>query len=185
MAKRILVGLLVALFMCAVAVQAQSPAGPPKPSPEHKRLGVFVGKWNGSGEMKSGPWGPGGKMTWTEACEWFAGGFSVVCHANMKGPMGDGKGLFILGYNADEKEYVYFGIESAMGNPETSKGTVQGNTWSWAGEGKMGGKMVKSRFTIIEQSKDTFTFKGESSVDGGPWSATEEGKSTRAERVLH
>lgn len=179
MVKRILVGLVAAFVACVLATQAQAPAGPPKPGPEHKRLGTFVGKWSGSGETKPGPWGPGGKMSWTESCEWFAGGFSVVCHSDMTGPMGDGKGLFILGYNTDEKEYVYFGINSAMGNPETSKGTVQGNTWSWTGEGTMGGKMVKSRFTIIEQSKDTFTFKGESSVDGGPWSVTEEGKSTR------
>lgn len=181
MAKRILARLLVAFFACAMAVEAQAPAGPPKPSPENKRLGVFVGKWSGSGEMKPGPWGPGGKTSWTETCEWFAGGFSVVCHADSKGPMGDSKGLFILGYNADDKEYVYFGIESAMGTPETSRGTVRGSTWSWAGEAKMGGKMVKSKFTIIEESKNTFTFKGESSVDGGPWSVTEEGRSTRAE----
>lgn len=131
--------------------------------------------------MKPGPWGPGGKTSWTEICEWFAGGFSVVCHADSKGPLGDGKGLFILSYDAEEKEYVYFGIESAMGTPETSKGTVHGNTWSWAGEGNMGGKTVKSRFTIIEQSKHALTFQGESSVDGGPWSVTEQGKSTRVE----
>lgn len=181
MAKRIGAGLLVVLFTCAMALQAQAPGTPPKPGPEHKRLGVFVGKWSGAGEMKPGPWGPGGKMSWTETCAWFAGGFSVVCHADLKGPMGDSKGLFILGYNADDKEYVYFGIESAMGNPETSKGTVQGNTWSWTGEGKMGGKMVKSKFTIVEQSKDAFTFHNESSVDGGPWSVTEEGKYARAQ----
>src|SRR6266849_4581625 len=180
MAKRIFVGLLVTLFMSAVAAQAQAPAGPPKPGAEQKRLGVFIGKWNGSGEMKPGPWGPGGKTTWTETCEWFAGGFSVVCHSDSKGPMGDSKGLFILGYNTEEKKYVYFGIESTMGNPETSKGAVQGNTWNWAGEGKMGGKMVASKFTIIEQSADTHTFKAEGSVDGGPWSVTMEGKSTRA-----
>lgn len=179
MAKRILAGLFVALLMTAVAVQARAPAGPPKPGPEHKRLGVFVGQWSGSGEMKPGPWGPGGKATWTETCEWFAGGFSVVCHSDSKGPMGDSKGLFILGYNAEEKKYVYFGIESSMGNPETSKGTLQGKTWNWVGEGKMGGKMVKSKFTIIEKAKDIHTFKGESSVDSGPWAVTMEGKSTR------
>ena len=45
----------------------------------------------------------------------------------------------------------------------------------------MGGKMVKSKFTIIENSKDDFAFRGESSVDGGDWSVTEEGKYTRAQ----
>jgi len=170
----------VVVLVAGTLALAQAPAGPPKPGPEHKRLGVFVGKWIGSGDMKAGPWGPGGKMTWTETCEWFAGGFSVVCHNDSKGPMGDAKGLFILGYNAEEKKYVYFGIESAMSNPETSKGTLEGKTWSWTGEGKMGGKMVKSKFTITEQSNDLYTYKDETSVDGGPWSVTMEGKSTRA-----
>jgi hypothetical protein len=170
----------VVVLVAGTLALAQAPAGPPKPGPEHKRLGVFAGKWTGSGDMKAGPWGPGGKMTWTETCEWFAGGFSMVCHSDSKGPMGEGKGLFILGYNTEEKKYVYFGIESAMGNPDTSKGTVQGKTWNWTGEGMMNGKMVKSKFTIIEQSNDVHTFKGESSVDGGPWSVTMEGKTTRA-----
>jgi hypothetical protein len=48
-------------------------AQPPKPGPEHKPLGYFVGKWESEGEMKPGLFGPGGKMTSSETCEWFAG----------------------------------------------------------------------------------------------------------------
>ncbi|MFQ5927570.1 MAG: DUF1579 family protein [Terriglobia bacterium] len=179
MTKRVIGVGAVAILLCAVVVWSQAPAGPPQPGPEHKRLGVFVGKWTGSGEMKPGPWGPGGKMTWTETCEWFEGGFSLVCRSEGSGPMGKMKSLAILGYNNNEKHYVYFATNS-MGEVETSKGTVQGKTWNWTSEGKVAGKSLKGKFTINEQSNDAYTFKWETSVDGGPWSVAMEGKSTRA-----
>ena len=178
MSKRVIAVGAVAILLCTLVVWSQAPAGPPKPGPEHKRLGLFAGKWSGSGEVKSGPWGPGGKMTWTETCEWFEGGFSIVCRSEGSDPMGKLKGLSILGYNINEKHYVYLGTNS-RGEVETSKGTLQGKTWNWTSEGKMGGKNVKSNFTINELSNDAYTFKWETSVDGGPWSVAMEGKSTR------
>jgi hypothetical protein len=51
MGKRVWVCLVGVLFVCGMLAQAQAPAGPPKPGPEHKRLGLFAGKWSGSGEM--------------------------------------------------------------------------------------------------------------------------------------
>jgi len=33
---------------------AQAPAGPPRPGPEVKKLGAFVGKWTAVGDVKSG-----------------------------------------------------------------------------------------------------------------------------------
>lgn len=178
MKKRVMVAAALALLLCALAAWPQAPAGPPKPGPEHKRLGLFVGKWTGTGEMKAGPWGPGGKSTWSETCEWFEGGFSVVCHMDGTMPTGKVKSLSILGYNASEKHYLYLGTNSA-GETEAWKGTLQGKTWNWTGEAKMDGKNVKSRFSINEQSNDAYTMKWDTSVDGGPWTTAMEGKSTR------
>jgi len=176
---------LLAVFVAVVLLggvmsMAQAPAGPPKPGPEHKRLEVFVGKWTGSGEVKPGPMGPGGKMTWTETCAWYAGGFAVMCNSIFKGAMGDAKGHSILTYNAEEKTYVYFGVDS-NGAVETSKGGVQGKVWNWAGEGKMGGKLYKMRYSITETSNDAHTFKFEMSSDGGKtWTLVMDGGSNRA-----
>src|SRR6185369_10853252 len=75
--------MLIACIVVSVSAQfaaAQAPPAP-KPGPENERLGFFVGKWTGTGEMKPGPMGPGGKMTTTDDCEWFEGHFSVVCHS--------------------------------------------------------------------------------------------------------
>src|SRR5262245_49191390 len=69
----------------AVSASAQAPQAP-KPGPEHERLGYFVGKWTSEGEMKPSPFGPGGKTTGTDRCEWFEGKFAVICHSDGKGP---------------------------------------------------------------------------------------------------
>jgi len=178
--RKLFAALVVVVLLGGALAMAQAPAGPPKPGPEHKRLGFFVGKWTGAGEMKPGPMGPGGKMTWTETCQWFAGGFAIMCNTDFKGAMGDAKGHSIISYNAEEKTYVYFGIDS-NGMVDTSKGNVQGKVWNWSGEGKMGGKPYKMRYSITEKSNDANTFKFEMSSDGGKtWALVMDGGATRA-----
>ena len=183
MTQRNLLAVFVVLALLgSVAAMAQAPAGPPKPGPEHKRLGYFVGKWTGSGEMQPGPMGPGGKMNWTETCGWYAGSFAIMCDTHMKGPMGASTGHSIMGYDMEEKTYVYFGINND-GMVERSKGTVKDKLWDWTTEAKMGGKVYKMRYSITETSNDTYAFKFETSADGGrTWSVMMEGNSTRAKK---
>jgi hypothetical protein len=160
---------------------AQPPAGPPKPGPEHKKLGYFVGKWKAEGETKPNPFMPGGRFTSHDTCEWFEGGFAVVCRYEGKGPMGPTKGLGILGYNDEEKAYTYYGLDnSPMVMASVPRGTVQAGTWVYDDEAKMGGKMVKSRYTIKETSPTSYTFKWEMQGEDGAWQAVMEGKSTKA-----
>lgn len=101
--KRALAFASMLVLGLAVAAAAQAPAGPPKPGPEHKKLQYFAGKWTMQGELKASPFGPGGKTTATDNCEWFAGGFHLVCKSDGKGPTGEMKGLAVLGYNPHEK----------------------------------------------------------------------------------
>ena len=54
----------LALFSSAVGL-AEEPMAPPQPTAEHKELGMWVGGWSGTGEMKPGPFGPGGPMSST------------------------------------------------------------------------------------------------------------------------
>ena len=109
---RIIAVLMVMALVAGALAMAQAPGKAPTPGPEHKRLAMYAGKWSGSGEMKPGPMGPGGKMTWTETCEWFSGNFALVCHTDGSGAMGSAKGLIVLTYSMEEKHYVYFTINS-------------------------------------------------------------------------
>ena len=174
-----------ALAACLVLTSglsfAQAPGEKPAPGPEHKKLGYFVGKWTTTGEMKPSPFMPGGKMTSNDICEWFEGGFAVVCRYEGKGPTGPTKGLGILGYSTDEKAYTYYGLDnSPMTMASVPRGTVQGGTWIYNDESKMGGKPVKSRYTIKEVSPTSYTFKWETQGEDGAWQTVMEGKSTKA-----
>jgi hypothetical protein len=150
----------------------------PKPGPEAKKLGYFAGSWNLEGDMKPGPMGPGGKMTGSENCSWFDGGFSVVCKSSGKSPMGVMKGLGILSYDAENKSYLYFGIDN-MGMAESAVGHVENDVWTYTNESKMGGKTYKGRYTIGDVKPDSYSFKWELSEDGTTWMTMMEGKDTR------
>lgn len=183
--KHIKLAILVAsvLLTAAVAAQAQEKKmEAPKPGPEVKKLGYFVGTWKSEGELKENPFGmPTGKYDSTDKCDWFQGGFHVVCHSNGKGPSGAIHGLGILAYNPQDKVYTYYGIDN-MGFAEQSKGAVEGNTWTYTSEEKMGDKTIHGRYSMTTASPDSYTYKYETSEDGTNWTLNMEGKSTKAEK---
>lgn len=161
-------------------VLAQAPQQKPTPTPEHERLGYFVGKWNAEGEMKQNPWMPTGKYTSSESCEWFEGHFAVVCRSEGKGPMGMMKGLGFLSYSPEEKSYTYYGIDTTgMTMATVPKGTYQNGTWTYTDESMMGGKMVKSRYIMRETSPTSYTYRMETQGEDGTWKSFMEGKSTK------
>lgn len=169
----------VVLVLTLATLAAAQEKKPPKPTPgpEHQMLASFVGEWKFEGTAQPSPFGPGGKFTGTDRCEWFSGRFAVVCHSSFKGPMGEMKGLGIIGYKTEEKTFTYYGIDS-NGMGELAKGAVTGNTWTWTGDMKMKDKEIKGRYTM-EFSKDSYTFKSEMSEDGAKWTVGEEGKATK------
>jgi len=169
---------VLAVAAAGSLAHAQAPTTP-TPGPEHKAMGYMVGKWTSQGDLKPGPLGPGGKMTATDSCEWFAGGFQVVCRGEGSGPMGQMKSLGVLSYNAGDKTYAYYAIDN-LGTSELSTGTKTGNTWTFTATSHFGGQTFKSRYTIVETSPTSYTFKWESSPDGTKWSTLMEGKATKA-----
>jgi Protein of unknown function (DUF1579) len=167
------------LLTTAAAAQAQEKKmEAPKPAPEVKNLDYFVGSWHSEGEMKPGPWGPGGKFTGDSNCSWMPGGFFVVCNEDGSGPMGKMHGMGVLGFDSTGKAYTYNGFNS-MGENEHATGMRDGKTWTYNTESMMGGKMVKGRYTMVESSPTSYTFKMESSEDGKTWSGLMEGKVTK------
>ncbi len=150
----------------------------PKPGPEVKKLDMFAGSWTLDGDMKATSMGPGGKMTETEKCEWMDGGFFIVCHADFKGSMGSGSGITVMGYSTDDKTYTYREFNS-WGEFTDSKGSVDGDTWTWTNEEKMGAMTMKGRFTMKITSATSYNFSYEMSEDGAKWTNVLEGKATK------
>ncbi len=175
---------IIATALCLVLssglMLAQAP-GPPKPGPEHKKLDYFVGKWTSEADVKPNPFMPAGKMASTDNCQWFEGGFSVVCHFEGKSPMGPTKGVGIMSYNMEEKVYTYYEVNnSPMAMATVPHGTVQGDTWTYNDEARMGGKTVKSRYIIKELSPTSYSFKWEMQGDDGAWKTAMEGSSKKS-----
>src|SRR2546426_10561000 len=93
----------VVTLLAAPVLRAQTPAAAPGPGPEHQKLAYFLGRWRETVDMKPGPMGPGGKMTATSTCEWFSGGFYLVCRPQGRGPTGPQQGGGIPGDSTERK----------------------------------------------------------------------------------
>jgi hypothetical protein len=164
-------------MLLTMAAAAQMPA-PPKPGPEQAKLGYFVGNWDMEGDTKAGPWGPGGKFTGNEKVDWLDGNFFIVIHSGFKGPMGEVKGLAVMGYDPEEKFYTYTEVNS-MGEQVSSKGMLEGDTWNWTSEQKMHGQVMKSRFVIKQVSPTLYTYKFDMAPAGQELATVMEGKATK------
>src|ERR1039458_7491097 len=141
-------GMILAAWIIATAA-AMAQMQPPKPAPELKKLDIFVGSWTLDGTMKPGMMGPGGSMTENEKCEWMEGSFYLVCRSDYKSSMGNGVGLSVMGYSADDKAYTYREFNS-FGEFDDSRGSLDGDTWTWTNEEKnllsAGGEQIVALF---------------------------------------
>jgi hypothetical protein len=168
-------GLFIATLLLGAVASAQMQM--PKPGPEHKKLDYFTGNWTCEGETKPGPIGPGGKISSVDELKWMEGGFYVVMHSQYKaGPMGDGNSIALLGYDSDDKKYTYNEFNS-QGEAVVSKGTVDGDTWTWIGDMKQ--PPGKGRFTEKILSPASYGYKFEMSSDGANWTPILDGKCTK------
>jgi hypothetical protein len=89
--------------------------------------------------------------------------------------MGNGSGIAFLGYDVDEKKYTYNEF-NRMGEAVVSKGTVDGDAWTWIGDMKPAGK---GRFSEKVLSPTSYTYKFEMSSDGINWTPVLDGKCTK------
>lgn len=169
--------LLPGILLLATAAFAQMDI--PKPGPELKKLDYFVGHWNSEGDMKPGPMGPGGKTQIDESTEWMEGGYFIVIHSKFNSAaMGSGSGIAFMGYDSREKAYTYDEFNS-WGEATHSKGTVDGDNWTWTSDMKMGSQTMKTRFSMKIVSPTLYTYKFEVSPDGTNWTLVLDGKDTK------
>ena len=100
-------------------------------------------------------------------------------HADMKLPgFGDGKGLSVMGYNANDKNYTFTPTTTAGAKWKWPKARLTGDTWTWTDENNMGDKVVKGRYTMKIKSPTSYDFKYEMST-GGDYATVMEGKATK------
>jgi hypothetical protein len=167
------------IFALALSTFAAAQPAMPSPGPEHKRLEAFVGMWKMDATMHPSPMGPGGKMTGTETCRMFEGGYHLTCDSSGNGPMGAMKGLAVMSWDRGTKQYRYVAINN-MPDAEQATGTVSGSTWTWTGKTQLApGKSIHSRFTLVETSPTVHQMKWEMSEDGKAWKLVMEGTSTK------
>jgi hypothetical protein len=170
---------MISAAWLALAVTAIAQMEMPKPGPELKKLDTLAGTWALDGDMKPSDMGPGGKTTESEKCEWMDGSFFLVCHTDFKTPMGNGVGISVLGYSDADKNYTYREFNS-WGEFDDSKGTLDGDTWTWTNDEKMGNMTMKGRFTMKVTSPTSYNFSYEMSPDGTKWTTVLDGKATKA-----
>jgi Protein of unknown function (DUF1579) len=135
---------------------SQTPTGPGE---GHRRLQVFVGRWETAGEVRATAEAPAFRFTATDTYEWMAGGFFLLHHVDAA--MGDThlRALEIVRYDAETDTYPMQSYDS-QGGVATHTGVLDGRAWRIVGE--------------------TERFAGEFDGDGrvlrGTWERSEDGE---------
>ena len=167
------------LFVVHAASGPAEAADQPKPGPEVQKLGYYLGSWRGEGETKGGPFGPAGKLSSKTTCEWFAGGFQLVCRGEETGPTGTRAFLNIRAYDEAAKAYIEYGISSFGESEYDTGGSIVGNKRTFLLNSQVDGKPAKFRYTEVQVSSTFYTYQAEVSVDGAPFAMVAEGKVTK------
>jgi ketosteroid isomerase-like protein len=148
-------------------------------SPEIKKLGDIVGRWRMDGTFRPEPKAPAGPVANTIACDWFTGGRQVSCR--MSGTEAGARYEEIYTYFYDPKAKAYRLFSTVNDGSSTVQNLViEPATWIHTGEAQVGGKPAKVRFTLANMSPAGGSWKGETSVAGGPWMTMGEGKYAKA-----
>jgi Protein of unknown function (DUF1579) len=158
------------LVVCTLSVAAVA-QGPVKPGPEHARIGYFAGEWKFEGESE------GLKFTLTQSCEWFEGGFHLVCRGGGTSDLGPVKDHMVFGYDRGAKSYTLHSINS-LGNAISAKGSLRDKVWTWDTELAGAQGPLQARLTLTEQSATAYTIKLEGLM-GTQWMVLEAGRATK------
>jgi len=165
------------LVVVSITLAGQAPA-PQRPSPEHQRLAVFLGKWIFEGQAQASPYGPAGKVTSVDTFEWLPGGFFLEHHWDVKQAGTQIIGMEIIGYEGASKAYTSRFFDN-FGNSGSIRGTLSGNIWTFTADSVVGGKPLKERGTVVVTG-DAITSKWEYSTDGSKWLPNFDVKGARA-----
>jgi len=91
---------------------------------------------------------------------------------------GEGKSVSYMGYDATQNVYTFDEFGS-QGRHESSKGTVNGDTWTWTSSANYNGMEIQQKMTMKVLSPTSYTVKFEISMDGKTWTPFMDGKATK------
>jgi hypothetical protein len=176
--------LLVFVLLCAscvMAAHAQSPTGLPKPGFDVKKLAVMVGRFMNEGVVEAGAMGPNSpamKVNGIDECKWTADGFGLVC--TEIADIGGRKEVEtdVAYYDPISKRYEYHGIRNT-GETNNQTGSVNGDTWTWLGQGSLAGRVFHTRYTMKFVSKNSYEYTEEWGEGDKPMELGMRGKCTR------
>jgi hypothetical protein len=146
-----------------------------------RKLGYYLGTWRGEGETKGGPFGPAGKLSSTTTCEWFTGGFQLVCRGEETGPTGERTFLNIRAYDQTAEAYTEYSISSLGETEYATGGSIVENKRIFVLTSDVEGKPLRVRYTEVQVSPTLFTYQAEASIDNAPWTTIAEGEVTKVE----
>ncbi len=139
----------------------------PRPGIEHKKLGVFLGRWHTTGEVAATESTPAARVDAIDTYEWYPGEFFLVHDADAK--VGDVaiKSLEIIGYDPERHCYLatFFDSTGGFGTEEIR---LDGNTWTWRGSNVMGVKEHRC-IAVVSNDGKTVSARHEKSDDGENW----------------
>jgi hypothetical protein len=139
----------------------------PKPGEAHKKLGAFVGEWNGPETMYPAPWDPiGGKAMAHVVNRWILDGFAVVQeYEQRRGGKVNFRGHGVIWFDATKQEYVMNWWDSMGGVGGQYRGHFDGTMLRLASPMPQGGHSRTSwNFT-----PGAYSFNMEISGDGETW----------------
>jgi uncharacterized protein DUF1579 len=159
----------------AAEMSPQATAGP-----EHKRLEVFVGKWNQEGRAYDSPFGSAADISAVETFEWLTGGLFLV--HRLEGQLGGVPiaCIEIIGYDAASQNYSAHTFYND-GKENVWRLERRDGSWRLSGEWQQdGGRLLVRCTEVFSDSGDVISGKWEYSPDGTDWQTFWETTLTRA-----
>src|SRR5258708_2747451 len=168
--KRFFSTTVLLVFVLVPLAMGQETKQPATQSPVEK-LGAFIGKWEGTGEMVNSPFSKGGKNSGETNCAWSPNHGYLVCDQIVHLPEGTQNDLSLYTYNESDKSYAFFGHSRNDRNVRTPKLTIEGNIWTYFVEFDDGPKHMRIRTVNEFKSASLVTWRSEFSEDGTNWTA--------------
>jgi len=158
---------------CSTTLQIVDVANAPKPSPEMKKLELFVGEWTYEGEqldtpVEGLPWGPGGKFAGGFESRFVLNGHFMEGRGSEKGPAGEGGFVGISWYDAKTKGYaVHTYLNDGTMYTETARLDGLTYTSSWPISTEDGTEVLVRGVWKFSEDRASFTSTWHLSMDDG------------------
>jgi hypothetical protein len=137
----------------------------PQATEHHKKLHRLAGSWQGEEKLSASPWGPGGIAQGGYTMRVDIDGLFVIQDyvQAIEGKI-TYRGHGVFGWNAQEKLYTWYWVDSMGQVPFPSLGLWEGDTLQFQ-HGGAGDR--RGRYTYKFESDDSFSFQIDNSLDAG------------------